>query len=299
LKTIYYNYLPTMDQYFKPKKVEEAVSLITNYGDQAKILAGGTDLLVQMRDRSLTPKCIVDITNIPELNYVKQDRDILKIGALATIRAVELSPIVKDKYVNLYEATHQMATTQIRNMGTVVGNICRASPAADTAPPLLALKSSVEIIGSSGTRIIPLEEFFLGPGQTALEPHEMVLAIHVPELPTGNGTAFLRVTRVAADLAKINVSSVVIIKNGICQDARIALGGIAPTPIRARKAEALLRDSRLNEELIKKAAGIAANETKPITDIRSTKEYRKELSEVLVRRTINISRQRAEICLEG
>jgi len=290
----YHTTRPKFENYFRPKTIEEAVSLRASYGKESRLLAGGTDLLPLIRNRAMMPKCVIDITDIPGLDYIKIDKTgALSIGALATIKAVEQSEIVKEAYPLLSEAAHQMGTTQLRNMGTIVGNICRASPSADTASPLLALKASVEIVGPNEKRVVLLEEFFTGPGETLLDDSEMVTEIRVPKLPPGTGTAFLKLTRVAHDLAKINAASVLTVENGVCQDARIALGGVAPTPIRARKAEQVLRGNKLDDERIETAARTAAEETRPITDLRSTAEYRKEMSKVTVRQALKISWERA------
>lgn len=295
MSIIYYNTMPTFEYYFRPETVEEVVSLLMRYGEEAKILAGGTDLLVLMRSRSVVPRCVVDITRLPGLDYIKKEKtDTLKIGALATLRAVELSNLVKEEYPLLNEAVTRMANTQIRNMATVVGNICRASPSADTAPPLLALEASVEISGPDESRIVPLESFFTGPGETVLKPSEMVTEILVPKLRTNTGTAFLRATRVAADLAKVSVASVVVVEDGTCKVARIALGGVAPTPIRARAAEDLLMGNKLEDRVIEEAASLAVEESKPISDVRSTEEYRREICKVLVSRAIKTSLERAQ-----
>ncbi len=292
--TIYYTTLPSFDNYFQPKTVEEAVSLLASHGKDAKILAGGTDLVILMRNRALMSKCIIDINRIPGLDYVTYNKDGLRIGALATLRAVELSKTVKEEYPLLYEAICQMATTQVRNMGTVVGNLCRASPSADTAPPLLTLQARVEIVGPSESRVVPLEEFFIAPGETVLKHYEAVVGIQVPKLRANTGTAFLRITRVAADVAKVNVASVVTIKDGACEDARIALGSVASTPVRAKKAEGFLMGKKLEDGIIEKAARLAADESRPIGDVRSTEEYRKEVSKILVSRAIKICRERAQ-----
>lgn len=295
MSIIYYHTMPTFEHYFQPETVTEAMSLLVRYGEEAKILAGGTDLLVLMRSRSVVPKCVVDITGLPGLDYIKKEKtDTLKIGALATLRAVELSDLVKEEYPLLNEAVTRMANTQIRNMATVVGNICRASPSADTAPPLLALEASVEISGPDESRIVPLESFFTGPGETILKPSEMVTEILVPKLRTNTGTAFLRATRVAADLAKVSAASVVMVEDGTCKVARIALGGVAPTPIRARNSEDLLMGNKLDDRVIEEAASLAVEESKPISDVRSTEEYRREICKVLVSRAIKTSLERAQ-----
>lgn len=295
MSIIYYHTMPTFEYYFRPETVEEVVSLLMRYGEEAKILAGGTDLLVLMRSRSVVPRCVVDITRLPGLDYIKKEKTgTLKIGALATLRAVELSNLVKEGYPLLNEAVTRMANTQIRNMATVVGNICRASPSADTAPPLLALEASVEISGPDESRIVPLENFFTGPGETVLKSSEMVTEIIVPKLRTNTGTAFLRATRVAADLAKVSAASVVMVEDGTCKVARIALGAVAPTPIRARAAEDLLMGNKLEDRVIEEAASLAVEESKPISDVRSTEEYRREICKVLVSRAIKISLERAQ-----
>lgn len=286
---VYYTTLPSLDNYFQPKTIEEVVSLLTSYGKEAKVLAGGTDLVVLMRNRNLIPKCIIDITRIPGLDYVIYNKDGLRIGALATLNAVVLSPAVKKNFLSLHQATSQMATPLIRKMATIIGNLCRASPAADTAPPLLVLQARVKIAGPAGFRVVPLEHFFTGPGKTVLEYNEMVTEIQIPKLPPYTGTAFLRITRVDADLAKVNVATAVTIKDGNFKDVRIALGGVAPTPIRASKAEQFLKGSKLDDKLIEMAAQTAAKEIKPITDIRSTREYRAKITIVLVRKALNIS----------
>lgn len=295
MSIIYYHTMPTFEYYFRPETVEAVVSLLMRYGEEAKILAGGTDLLVLMRSRSVVPRCVVDITRLPGLDYIKKEKTgTLKIGALATLRAVELSNLVKEEYPLLNEAVTRMANTQIRNMATVVGNICRASPSADTAPPLLALEASVEISGPDESRIVPLENFFTGPGETVLKSSEMVTEIIVPKLRTNTGTAFLRATRVAADLAKVSAASVVMVEDGTCKVARIALGAVAPTPIRARAAEDLLMGNKLEDRVIEEAASLAVEESKPISDVRSTEEYRREICKVLVSRAIKTSLERAQ-----
>lgn len=283
----------TFEEYLKPKTVDDAVSALARYGKEAKFLAGGTDLINLVRHRALVPKCVIDLTEIPGLDYVRVDEEgSLMIGALTTLKAVGRSPVVNQGWPILCEAVCRMGTTQLRNMGTVVGNLCRASPSADTASTLLVLEASLEITTRSGTRAMPLQEFFIAPGKTALNDDEIVTEICVPKLQAGTGTAFLKLTRVAEDLAKVNVATVLTVQNSICKDARIALGGVTPIPIRAMKAEEILRGNHLDDKIIVLAAKAAANETTPITDVRSTAEYRKELSNVLVIRALKISWER-------
>ncbi len=290
-----YTTAPKFEEYYQPKTIEEAISLLARYGKESKLLAGGTDLLNFMRGGALSPKYLIDITRIPGLDHVTVDETgTLRIGALATPKAVAESEAVKKEWPLLREAISEIGPTQLQNMCTVVGNISRASPSADSAPALLVLDASVVIKGPSEIRIVPVQEFFMGPGETALGENEIVTEIRLPRLPAGTGTAFLKLTRVAEDLAKVNVASLLVVQDGVCKEARISLGGVAPTPMRAKKAEEVLKGNRLDDELIALAAETAAGETRPITDVRSTAEYRKEVSKVLVGRAIKLSWERVQ-----
>lgn len=270
--------------------------MLAEYGKEARILAGGTDLLPLMRDRALTPKYIIEITRVPGLDYidVSNGQSGIKIGALVTLGSVELSEIIKNRFPLIPEAAHLMATRQVRNMATIAGNICRASPSADMVPPLLVLQAEIKIANNRGTRVVPCGEFFTGPGTTILNGSEMVTEIRIPELPLGCGTSFLRATRTQSDLAQVNAASVVMIKDGICEEVRIALGGVAPTAIRLRKAEEALKGKRIEGEALENAAELAAGEIRPISDVRATAEYRMELSKVLVKHVLETSVGRAE-----
>jgi len=294
MKLMYYQTLPAFERFSQPNSIEETISLLANLREEANILAGGTDLLVLMRSRALRPTHLIDINRIPALNSIFEDAHRgLTIGALVKLRAGALSEKIRKVCPSLNEALRQMATPQVRNMATVVGNICRASPSGDTIPPLLSVGSKVTIVGSSGTRIVPLDEFFVGPGETVLGPDEMVKEIQVPKLPNGTGTVFLRVSRSRVDLAKVSVAVMLTTDGEACKDARIALGGVAPIPMRARKAEEVIRSGGFRDETVEETARAAADETRPITDIRSTEAYRKEASRILTARAIRLCIQRA------
>jgi carbon-monoxide dehydrogenase medium subunit len=294
MNLIYHHTLPAFERYFQPTSLREVTSLLADYGAEAEILAGGTDLLVLMRSRAVVPRYIIDITRVPGLDQIGHDESGgLTIGARVKLRSAELSRRVRKVCPPLVEALGQMATPSVRNMGTVVGNICRASPAGDTIPPLLCLKASVKVMGSGKSRVVALEEFFTGPGETVLNHDEMVTEIHLPTLPTGTGTAFLRASRSRVDLAKVSVASALTVTGERCKDVRIAMGGVAPTPIRAKRAEAILEGNPLDEGSIEKAARAAAEETTPITDVRSNESYRREMSRVLAGRTLRLCSKRA------
>jgi aerobic carbon-monoxide dehydrogenase medium subunit len=278
--------MPALRGYFRPETLPEALSILSEHGQQCRILAGGTDLLVLMRSRKLTPRYILDIKGIPEIRDIKMKDNFLHIGAGVTLREVEHSAIVQQKYPLLSEAVSQMASLQIRNMGTVTGNICRASPSADTLTPLLVMEANVEIACAQRKRTISLESFLKGPGQTILEPYEIVTAVQIPALPENASAAFFRLTRVAADLAKVSASVLLVQKDNVCLECRIALGGVASTAFRTRQAEKFLVGKPLDEKAIEAAGDLAAGESRPISDVRSTQEYRKEACRTLVSRGI-------------
>lgn len=282
-------------EYFEPRTVEEVVRILFMYGGEAKVLAGGVDLVPKMRKRQIQPKCLVSIQRIPGIDYIEGDgAEGLRIGALTSLRSIELSPAIQKDYELLHEAIHQIASIQVKNMGTAVGNLCVATPASDIALPLLVLGAKLRIVGLTQERNVPIERFFIGVGQTVLQPSEIVTEVLLPSPPAATGGAFLKLVRTATDVAKVNVAVTVTVTDGICQDVKIALGSVAPTPIRANKAEEALKGKKLDQETIAEAAETAAEETKPIDDIRSTAEYRKEVTKVLVRRAIEKASKRAK-----
>lgn len=274
-------------EYFEPETAEQTIGILSAWGTRAKLLAGGVDLVSRMRRRKIEPECVVSIQAITGLNYVQNDGGKgLRIGALATLRSAELSPRVRNDYIPLWEAVHQIASVQVKTMATMVGNLCVASPASDVAPALIALGAELKIAGPASERTVPVENFFVGTGQTILKPGEMVTELSVPSLPAGTVGAFLKLARTATDIAKINVAVTLRLKDNRCEEARIVLGAVAPTVIRARKAEASLKGADLDTGVIRAAAELAGGEVKPITDVRSTAEYRKEMVKVLVKRAI-------------
>lgn len=271
-------------KYFEPTTIVEAVSLLSaNSG--AKVLANGLDLLPRMRRNGISPECLVSLQKIPDMDSIKSDEKGLRIGALTTIRAIEKSPIVKSGYKVLYEAGYSLASIQVKTMSSIAGNICVGTPASDIAPALLVLEALLKIVGPSGERVLPVKKFFLGVNKTDLRPNEIVCEILLPH-PTANWVgAFSKMVRTKADIAKVNVAIMLKAANNVCQEARIALGSVAPTVVRAKRAESALLGKSLNIETIKLIAYMAADEVHPITDIRSIAEYRQEMVKVMVMRT--------------
>lgn len=274
--------------YLEPRTIEEAVSLLSRYGGEAKVIAGGTDLTNLIRTKTIRPKYVVDIERIPGLDYMRYDDDgTLSIGALTSIRSLETSAELKKRHPVISQAAGQLGSVAIRNVATIGGNLCHASPAADTAPSLIGLRAKVKIAGPAGERAVPLEGFFIGPGQTVLKRGEIVVEIQVPPVPAHTKGVYLKhATRGSADLAILGVAVIATLDGVRCRNVRIVLGAVAPTPMRARNAEKLLEGKALDDALIENVARIASDETRPITDVRSSADYRREMVKIFTRYAI-------------
>ena len=276
-------------EYLAPGTIVEAVAAL-NAHPKAMVLAGGTDTLVRMKARVWAPDMLVDIKRIPGMTDLNYDRKAgLTIGAAVTMRQVELSETVQKHYPAIAQGAQVVASVQVRNRATLVGNLCNAAPSADTAPGMIVLGAKVRIAGPKGRRSMLLEKFITGPGQTALKPGEMVTAVQVPPPGPRTGSAYARHTpRGAMDIAVVGVGVGVTLapRTGACEDIKIVLGAVAPTPLRARKAEKALKGQAPTPELIDKAAEMAAEEARPIDDVRASAGYRRDLVRVLTRRMI-------------
>jgi CO/xanthine dehydrogenase FAD-binding subunit len=278
--------------YLEPKTIEEAVQSLAKHGKKAKVIAGGTDLLVKMKMGEVHPEVLINISRIPALRYLIEDKGI-RMGALTPFRELEKSQVIKEKHTALFEAARSVSSVQIKTMGTVGGNLCHASPAADSAPPLIVLGGKVKLVERGRERILPVEEFFVGPGETVLSPKELLVEIQIPESSSKTGSAFLKMKRVSADLAKVSVAVAVVREGDVCKDCRIALGAVAKVPLRTKRGEELLKGKKVTENLIAKVSNQIAQEIQPITDLRSTAWYRKEVTKVMVRDAIKLAWERA------
>jgi probable selenate reductase FAD-binding subunit len=280
--------------YLTPRGVSEAVSLMGKYGEKARFIAGGTDLVPLMKDRVITPRYVIDIKRLSSLDFIRwDDKEGLSIGTLTTIADILKSDVIKQRYYSLHQAAESFGTTQIRNMATIGGNICRSSPSADMVPPLLSFAAEVKLVGLKRERTIPLEDFFTGPGQNVLN-NELLTEVKVSIQKRPCGTAFKKVARTSEDLAKVNCAVMVIVSDGKCEDIRIALGGVAPTPVRAKKVEQALRGSRINAGVVEKAIKEVTGDIAPITDCRSNVGYRIHVSQILIKRLVNEALKRLE-----
>lgn len=274
--------------YFAPATLDEAVALLGRYNGRASLMAGGTDLLVEIKENIRHPDFVIDLKKIPNLDYLTFDSAAgLKIGALATVRMVETAPEVIQKYAGLARAARELGSIQVRHRATVAGNICRASPSADTPPPLIADRATVKLYSARGRRELPLEDFFTGPGQTVLAKDEILEEIAAPVPPPHTGKVYLKLgRRKAMELATVGVAVSLTLKGQVCRQIRIVLAAVAPTPIRACRAEELLRGEVVTEKTISAAARTAMAEARPISDVRSSADYRREMVGVLVTRAI-------------
>jgi len=272
-------------EYFRATSIEEAVKLLAQYGEKGSCIAGGTDVLV-MRNPQI--EALIDITGL-DLSYIKSDVEGLRIGATTTLADIEQSPILnKHPYNIVAQAAHEIGTPLIRNLATIGGNICNAVPSADSAPALLVLDAILSIAGPTGERSMNIAEFFQDVRKTALARGELLNEVQLPVLPPRTGTAFIKKGRVATgDLAMVNVAiRLTIDTDNTCQDVRIALGAVAPTPLRVKEAEAMLQRKKPQEELLGQVAALASEEIEPITDVRSSAEYRATLSRALVEQAL-------------
>jgi carbon-monoxide dehydrogenase medium subunit len=278
----------TLQNYFAPKSVKEALSLLSEYGQKARVISGGTDLLMQMKHREVLPEYVISIGGIAELSFITYDETKgLNIGVLTNVADIANSPLVKRKFSILAQAAGMLGTPTIRNQATLGGNLCNAAPSADTAPSLMVLGAMAKIVGAASEKIIPLENFFTGPGQTILEHGHLLTEIQIPNLSPHSGGAYLKQTRrQGADLAVVGVAALVVMDGEIVRDVKIALGAVAPTPIRAKRAEAILRGHRIDDKRLEESSQAAMHEAKPIDDVRSSADYRRTLVAVLVKRAV-------------
>jgi len=285
-------------EYFSPKSLDEASRFLLEREKEAKLMAGGTDLLVAMKTGGISPRQVVDLKRIPGLGKIGwNENGGLEIGALATVHEIESSSLIREKFPLLAKAASVLGSLQIRNKATIGGNLCHASPAADLAPPLIALEARVHLFSQQGSRSVELENFFLGPGVTALRPGEILTGIEIPPMSVHSGGTYLKFAlRKEMALAVLSVATVLTLTpaDSVCRKARISLGAVAPTPIRAKEAERVLDGKRIGDDLIQKASDLAAEASKPITDIRGSVWYRARLTPVLVGRSIRQILRRME-----
>jgi len=284
-------------EYFAPKTVEDALSLLSQYKGEAKIIAGGQSMLVLMRQGLLAPEYVVDIKGISTLDYMNYDeREGLKIGALTVHRAIETSPIIQRYFKVLSEMERNLATIQTRNWGTIGGNLCHGDPAGDPAPVFIVLDAKLKLKSLAGERIVAMEDFSKDILEVALEPGEMLIEIQVPLQKPHTGTAHEKLMVMQGDAGIVGATVSIALKpgNGICEDARIVLSNAASIPLRAKEAERCLIGKTINEDLLFETGEVASKEVSPPSDVHASAEYRREMIKVFVKRATREALERAK-----
>lgn len=277
-------------EFHEPTTLAEASRLFAE--EHSQLLAGGTDLVIGMKALTETPQSVISLQKIPGLAGITIDGDSINIGAMTKVREIEISADIQQHHTALAEGAAEIGSIQIRNLATVGGNIAHASPAADTVAGLLVADAQVDIASADGERTVPIDELFTGPGQTVLAPGEIITRFRLPS-PTSGSHYIKHKIREVMDLAFIGVAAAINLDNGTIIDARIGLAAVAPTPIRATEAEDLLKGNAPTAELVEQAGEAAAAASSPISDLRCSAEHRKEMVDVLTRRTIQQALERA------
>jgi carbon-monoxide dehydrogenase medium subunit len=276
--------------FYQPATLQEASRLVKENGPGGRFLAGGTDLVIAMKEKGLLPKYVVDLKRVPGLSGICENSDgSITLGALTTMYEIEKSRLIKNKYPFLAQSAAEVGSIQIRNRATIGGNMANATPSADTAPALIALGATVKIASVVGEREISLEEFFKGPGQTVMGAEEILTEVTIPKTgPRLVGEYIKFSPREMMDLAYVGVAVAYHLNkpNNEVDDVRIVLGAVAPTPIRAKRAEAALEGQILIEASAEKAGQIAAEEAKPISDVRSSADYRRAMVGAMTKRAL-------------
>lgn len=275
-------------EYRIPKTLQEACMLAREHAADGKVMAGGTDVIIAIKEKVICPSYIIDLKGIPGLDYLEYDeKKGLRIGALTKLRTIAQSALVKERMPAVAEAAHCVASTQVRAKGTMAGNVVNASPSADTVPILLALDAVLSVSGVEGERKIPIREFYTGLKKTALQAGELVTEIRIPPLKENQKMAYIKhATRKAMDLAIVGVAAVITVEKGICTDASICLGAVDITAIQAPGAEKALIGKTLDEQTLTAAAAAAMQECAPISDVRASAEYRRDMVRVFTKRAI-------------
>jgi carbon-monoxide dehydrogenase medium subunit len=275
---------------YQPTSLRDASRLLQENGPGGRILAGGTDLVIAIKEKGLVPKYVVDLKRIPGLSVIRENNDgSITIGALTTMREIETSPLLTKKYPFLCQSAAEVGSIQIRNRATVGGNMANATPSADVAPSLIALNATAKIVGIASERLLPLEEFFRGPGQTVMSAEDILSELVIPKTSPQLVGEYVKFSpREMMDLAYVGVAVAYTLAEAErrCAGVRIVLGAVSPIPMRARKAEAVLEGQILTEAVAEKAGQMAAEESKPISDVRSSADYRRAMVGAMTKRAL-------------
>jgi carbon-monoxide dehydrogenase medium subunit len=279
--------IPAAFDYAAPKTLEEAFALLDQYGDEAKVLAGGHSLIPMMKLRFAEPERLIDINNIPGLSYIKEEDGYLKIGAMTRESDLERSELIPGKYQIFIDATKLIADPQVRNMGTIGGNLAHGDAANDHPAVMMSMGAELVISGSQGQRVVSIDEFFHGFYMTEIQPNELLTEIRIPIPAAGTGNAYHKLERKVGDYATAGVAAQITLdENGVCTYAGIGLTNVNPMPMRAARSEEVLVGNKITDELLAEAAKYAAEDCNPSADLRGSEEYKRDMVGVLVKRMV-------------
>lgn len=286
--------IPPAFEYLRPSTIPEAIAMLQQHGDDAKILSGGQSLIPMMKLRIARPAILIDINRVAGLAYIKEEDGHLKIGGLTREADLENSPLILSRFPIIHDTAHVIADPQVRNLATLAGNLAHGDPANDHPATMLSLGAKIVATGPKGERVIPVEDFFVTLFTTALQQNEIVTEIRVPLPPPRSGGAYLKLERKVGDFATAAVAAQVTLDgSGVCQQVGIGLTNVGPTPVKARKAEAFLRGKKLDDGNIRQAAQLAADEAQPSSDLRGPAEYKTGLVKELTYRALSRAAERA------
>lgn len=271
--------------YYQPEDLKEAFGLMERLKGGARYVAGGTDLICRIKQKVIQPDALISLRRIKGLRGIYHDGE-TTLGSMTLLREIERDARTARDYRCLAQAVWVLATPQVRNMATLGGNLCNAAPSADSAPPLLVLEATLTLQGPGGSRDVPIEEFFTGPGLTSLKGSEVLTQIRIPAQEARTGSAFVKVGRLSEDIAIVNAAALLVMDGQTCRKCRLAVGAAAPVPLRLRRAEALVEGRRIEGDLLEQVSAVAQDEVQPISDVRATEDYRRALSGVLVKRAV-------------
>ena len=281
-------------EYYKPTTIDEACDLAAKYWGKARMLVGGSDLMVRLKAGQWTPEHVIDLKGIG-IDWLKIDNNGASIGAACTLRNIEEDAKIQEMYPAIIDAVEHMASIQVRNRASMGGNICNAAPSCDGAPPLMVYGATVKISGVNGKREMSIDDFFTGPGKTVLGEGEILEEIKIPAPEKKSGAAYLKLSRTSKDLAAVGVGSYVKLgAGGVVEEVRIALGAVGPVPLRAKAAEAVVKGKVLTAELAEEAAKAGMGDAKPISDVRATAFYRTEIVGAYIKSSLLLAKERAE-----
>jgi aerobic carbon-monoxide dehydrogenase medium subunit len=286
--------IPPAFEYLRPSTIPEAIAMLQQHGDDAKILSGGQSLIPMMKLRIARPAILIDINRVAGLAYIKEQDGDLKIGGLTREAELENSPLILSRFPIIHDTAHVIADPQVRNLATLAGNLAHGDPANDHPATMLSLGAKIVATGPKGERVIPIEDFFVTLFTTALEPNEIVTEIRIPLPPPHSGGAYFKLERKVGDFATAAVAAQVTVDSaGVCQQAGIGLTNVGPTPVKARKAEGFLRGKKLDDANIRQAAQLASEEAQPSSDLRGPAEYKTALVKELTVRALSRAAERA------